>query len=74
MGGSRIPKIIQKDGENFIEKQIQSYPDITCKELHSMYTDKFKKSVSEGTIRRCVKNLGYIKKDVFVRLKSKILK
>ena len=75
MGGSRIPKIIQKVGEDFIDQQIQVHPDITCKELQTMYTDQFNQAVSEETVRRCVKNLGYVKKNhVFVRLKSRILK
>ena len=75
MGGSRIPKIIQKVGEDFIDQQIQVHPDITCKELQTMYTDQFNQAVSEDTVRRCVKNLGYVKKNhVFVRLKSRILK
>ena len=75
MGGSRIPKIIQKVGEEFIDQQIQNHPDITCKELQTMYIDQFNQAVSEETIRRCVKNLGYVKKNhVFVRLKSRILK
>ena len=58
MGGSRIPKIIQKVGEEFIDQQIQTHPDITCKELQTMYIDQFNQAVSEETIRRCVKNLG----------------
>ena len=75
MGGSRIPKIIQKVGEDFIDQQIQVHPDITCKELQTMYTDQFNQAVSEDTVRRCVKNLGYVKKNhVFVRLKSKTRK
>ena len=78
MGGSRIPKIpkiIQKAGEEFIDQQIQAHPDITCKELQTMYTDQFNQAESEDTVRRCIKKLGYVKKNhVFVRLKSKTRK
>ena len=65
MGGSRIPKIIQKAGEEFIEQQIKARPDIICKELQTMYINHFNQLVSEDTIRRCVKKLGYVKKSMY---------
>jgi transposase len=72
MGGSRIPKIIQKAGEEFIEQQIKARPDIICKELQTMYINHFNQLVSEDTIRRCVKKLGYVKKKhVFVHRNSR---
>ena len=62
MGGARRPRIIQDEGEKFLEQVLQDVPDSTLAELTLAYQEEFGVSVSAETVRKALKNMGYTKK------------
>lgn len=62
MGGARGEPLIDADGEQFIREYVQDIPSITMAELAEAYGEQREVTVSQDTVRRAVKRLGFTKK------------
>jgi transposase len=59
MGGLRIPRLIGAEGDSWIHAQLLRSPTLVASELCRLYKQRFGVSVSEATMKRNIRELGF---------------
>ncbi len=62
MGGKRRDYLVTPEGEAFVKQVLADVPDSSVPELVAAYKQEFDVAVSESSMKRVLKRLGYTRK------------